>query len=411
VEDTSLKLLKDYEPEAIGLEIPERLFREVFVQRADVTRTGDWQTGRPSQPAFMDMNLNTLRDAKAQPRAVIWQHDNEDCFNPCGLLMAYEEEKVKPVVSDFDPFVLGCAGPMNFQPLPPGQVELVKWSLRQIEDVLATPGTSGWTGRWLETLKRASDKGFHPEMPRYGFGDPTSHDIVGEFVAATNLLGAVRHGAECFNFYFPQDLDEEFLVVSSTFGAQPWRYMKEPELREFLMDSISQGYSFPLNPKWIICDAGWREVFEKLRENEESRKHLACWFPPDSGLIETIDELCQKFPDGFIKPAGAVEIDVDLAEFQLKRYQTLQRARRKLRVVLRWMDKTPKKDKDGTGEERLATNQGSPESRRVAWAAPEDSPEQSNGKKKEETTKPGKKKRSCFGIFGCWSSKSTVNPE
>ena len=27
--------------------------------------------------------------------------------------------------------------------------------------------------------------------------------------------GAVRHGAECFNFYFPQELDPEFLVVWS----------------------------------------------------------------------------------------------------------------------------------------------------------------------------------------------------
>eukprot|EP00913_Durusdinium_trenchii_P011044 g10368.t1 len=61
-------------------------------------------------------------------------------------------------------------------------------------------------------------------------------------------------------------------------------------------------------------------------------------------------------------PQSAVQLQLnpsrrDAKEFQLKRYQTLQRARRKLRVVLRWMDKTPKKDKDGTGEERLATNQ------------------------------------------------------
>ena len=30
--------------------------------------------------------------------------------------------------------------------------------------------------------------------------------------------GAVRHGAECFNFYFPQELDREYLVIYEGFG-------------------------------------------------------------------------------------------------------------------------------------------------------------------------------------------------
>lgn len=33
--------------------------------------------------------------------------------------------QVKPVVSDFDAFMLGCKGPMNFQPLPQEQVEIM----------------------------------------------------------------------------------------------------------------------------------------------------------------------------------------------------------------------------------------------------------------------------------------------
>ena len=37
--------------------------------------------------------------------------------------------------------------------------------------------------------------------------------MVAKVVDATISCGAVRHGAECFNFYFPQDLDDEFLVV------------------------------------------------------------------------------------------------------------------------------------------------------------------------------------------------------
>ncbi|CAE7415416.1 unnamed protein product, partial [Symbiodinium pilosum] len=103
-----------------------------------------------------------------------------------------------------------------------------------------------WMSRWLEILKRESDAGFHLEIPRFGFGDPTSYSIVEQLVVAMGLLGAVRHGAECFNFYFPQDLDEEFLVVWPSFGPeQPWQYLSEPELREFLLDCVQRGYSFP----------------------------------------------------------------------------------------------------------------------------------------------------------------------
>ncbi|CAK9052876.1 unnamed protein product [Durusdinium trenchii] len=379
VEDPTINLLQQYEPEANGLEIPERLFREVYVQRADISRSADWQTGRPSEPAFMDMNLHTLRDSNAQPRAVIWQQDMEDCLNPSSLLMAYEEEK----------------GPMNFQPLPQEQVEIMKWSLGQILEVLERPGSSGWMSRWLEILKRESDKGFHPEMPRFGFGDPTSYEIVGEFVTAMGLLGAVRHGAECFNFYFPQDLDDEFLVISGTFGAEPWRYMKEPELREFLMDSISQGYSFPLNPKWIICDAGWRDVFQQLRAGEGSQKHLASWFPPDSGLMDTIDELCQKFPEGFTKPTGVLEMDIDLAEFQLKRYETLQRAKRKLRACLRWRKINEEKvEKQG---EKKAVKDVEEQLTRIEEGEAEDVAELPAAQKIEEPKKPSKRKKSCLG--------------
>ena len=32
-------------------------------------------------------------------------------------------------------------------------------------------------------------------------------------VHSTVACGAVRHGAECFNYYFPQEMDDEFLVI------------------------------------------------------------------------------------------------------------------------------------------------------------------------------------------------------
>ena len=47
-------------------------------------------------------------------------------------------------------------------------------------------------------------KGFHPNLPDFGFGDPTSYRFVEDVVSELKVCGAVRHGAECFNFYFPQ---------------------------------------------------------------------------------------------------------------------------------------------------------------------------------------------------------------
>ena len=32
--------------------------------------------------------------------------------------------------------------------------------------------------RWLGVLKEEAAKGFHPDLPKYGFGDPTSYDII-----------------------------------------------------------------------------------------------------------------------------------------------------------------------------------------------------------------------------------------
>ena len=137
--------------------------------------------------------------------------------------------------------------------------------------VLAEGGCENWTSRWLRVLKEQGRKGFHPTVPRFGFGDTTSYHVIEKavdastdgvgdknsvensvgfergletlvsraqtifelkrtrtvalektitrcqighnirpredtvvgFVQATKITGAVRHGAECFNYYFP----------------------------------------------------------------------------------------------------------------------------------------------------------------------------------------------------------------
>merc|ERR1711957_1111482 len=98
--------LKDYESmNAFGLDMPEPLLREAYLMQPDLSPVMGWETGRRSEPAFMDMNLHTLR-ASGEPLVVLYQNDESDSMNPRGLLIAYAEKYVKPVVSDFDTFLV-----------------------------------------------------------------------------------------------------------------------------------------------------------------------------------------------------------------------------------------------------------------------------------------------------------------
>merc|ERR1711964_816657 len=109
------------------------------------------------------------------------------------------------------------------------------------------------------------EKGFHPTFPKYGFGDSTSYRLIENVVQATLSCGAVRHGAECFNFYFPQELDESYLVVWEGFPDIPWSYKTEEELRAFLLERVVDGYCFPLNPVWPVRDKGWYDIYKALK--------------------------------------------------------------------------------------------------------------------------------------------------
>ena len=152
----------------------------------------------------MDLNLQATRSySVGAPKAVLYQFDRVKAMNPRGLLMAYEEAAVKPVASDIDAFLVGSQG-MALEELPAEQLRLVDWAINHIESVLAAPSSASWTKRWLSVLMAEAKKGFHPEIPKYGFGDPVSTAVISTAVQSLTQSGAVRHGAESFNFYFPQ---------------------------------------------------------------------------------------------------------------------------------------------------------------------------------------------------------------
>ena len=89
-----------------GIAVAERIFFKTYTTRQDISRSPDNDTGRPSEPAFQDMNFVCTRKYKGNgPRAVVLQFSdnaaNELC--PQNLVVAYEENgKVAPVTSDFD---------------------------------------------------------------------------------------------------------------------------------------------------------------------------------------------------------------------------------------------------------------------------------------------------------------------
>ena len=43
--------------------------------------------------------------------------------------------------------------------------------------------------------------------------------------------------------YFPQPLDEQYLVLWSGFAPHAWRYLDEPALRAFLLERVADGLS------------------------------------------------------------------------------------------------------------------------------------------------------------------------
>lgn len=288
----------DYGPAVLGLDLPEPLLREAYIIKADLTPVMGWETGRRSEPAFMDMNMHAIR-GESDPQVCLFQYDESDPLNPRGLLIAYAEKYVKPVVSDFDTFTVGSRG-VKYECLPLDQAKLITWLLQNTREVLSSLDHNPWTSRWLDVLKRENAKGFHPTLPKFGFGDPTSYRLIGDVVAETSGCGAVRHGAECCNLYFPQELDEEYLLVWHGFqDDKPWDYKDEPGCRQFLMERAEDGHQFMLNPVWPVRDKGWFEVYAALRETEEGRSCLESWFPPEIKYDETLQKMRNDFPEGF----------------------------------------------------------------------------------------------------------------
>jgi hypothetical protein len=288
------------------------------------------------------MNFAALRKQNPDEAIpVLYQYSEDDAFDPRMLIMAYEEEgRVVPVVSDFDCFLIGSRNFSFEDSMSQDQIELVEWCVSQIEWILGNQSESGqpgsWTSEWLEILKYAATQGFYPKMPTFGFGDPTSYALIEAAVGRSKKsCGAVRHGPECFNFFFPQELDEELLVIYP--GSKKWEYVSVAHLQDILIEKIKEGFSMPLNPKWILCDPGWINVFiELLKSRHPSVRHdVNMWYPADSGLRDRIISITKAYPNGFIQ-SETKTFNASVAIQQYERFLILQRAKQKCRGFIYW---------------------------------------------------------------------------
>ena len=79
----------------------------------------------------------------------------------------------------------------------------------------------------------------------------------------------------------------------------PWRNLDRRGLRDFLIGRVDDGYAFPLNPKWILCDEGWIDVFRAVQASPHAAEALHAWLPPESGLLERINDIARRHPHGF----------------------------------------------------------------------------------------------------------------
>merc|ERR1711957_725087 len=179
----------------------------------------------------------------------------------------------------------------------------IMWLLSKTENVLLDKEGGirdkkfNWTSNWLEkvTSEEATKKDtLKVHKPKLGFGDPTSYQLTQDVVDKLAECGAVRHQAECFNYNFPQELDEEFLVVWDGYENKPWETLNEKELIQFLLDRVQENFVFPLNPVWMVRDGknGWSKLFELMLSNSHIKEHIKCWYNEET--IAKIWELSKK---------------------------------------------------------------------------------------------------------------------
>ena len=139
---------------------------------------------------------------------------------------------------------------------------------------------------------------------------------------------------------------------------------------EILADKIDEGFAFPLNPKWILCDEGWKDLYDKLLASERPNVQdaLNVWYPAD--VRARIAAISSKHPIEYGASDGSKsrtaeglalmrkkritvaksqqeyeEFSAEIAELELERYKNARKGVWKLRRALLNTNNNEKKKK------------------------------------------------------------------
>ena len=118
-----------------------------------------------------------------------------------------------------------------------------------------------------------------------------------------------------------------------------WKYVDSNELKDILSERIDEGFTFPMNPAWILTNPNFKELYDKLLASDKPnvRESSEIWYPKD--IQKRIHNITSKYPDGFMsntKPSRdrTSGNSCDLAQMELNRYNVRRKGQSKLRRAL-----------------------------------------------------------------------------
>ena len=135
-------------------------------------------------------------------------------------------------------------------------------------------------------------------------------------------------------------------------------------MKEILAEKIDDGFAFPLNPKWILCDEGWKDLYDKLLASDAPNVQDAMnvWYPADVRERIAAISISSKHPVRFDPSDGHEDIvsegsglkkmkrrralvnyeefNAEIAELELQRYKHARSGVNKFRKALLKTKKT-----------------------------------------------------------------------
>ena len=127
--------------------------------------------------------------------------------------------------------------------------------------------------------------------------------------------------------------------LTHMYSCHQWKYVDSNELKDILSERVDEGFTFPMNPAWILTNPNFKELYDKLIASDKPnvRESIKVWYPKD--IQQRMHQISSKYPEGFVsytKPSRdrMSGNSCDLAQMELKRYNVRRKGQSKLRRAL-----------------------------------------------------------------------------